>query len=220
MTTIQSIQNSPKPQAMDHPDNNNNRDKDNEGIQNIFRYKFDNHISDMMCEFARIHRLDSRNDFKENFEEWFVANNEIIEREKVRLDVIGCSDNIHTKLFRSIKYYYAKKKNAPSKTKTGTEKKRPDKYIQHTKEFKDNVATFIKDRCFIECGQSPKKGYELFLVDSDACAWIDKERARLQESCGISTEDAVIKIKKTFKNSYFQINKPPIVVQEKNSDKR
>ena len=38
---------------------------------NVFRFKFDEQLSSDMQEFARIHKHDSRVDFKENFEESF-----------------------------------------------------------------------------------------------------------------------------------------------------
>ena len=168
--------------------------------QNIFRFKFDDNLTVEMQNFARIHKHDSRLDFKENFEDWFNNNSELINREKFRLDSIGYEDNIKVKLFRSIKYYYIKK--SPNKT---TEKAtRPMKYIQHQKEFTHIITNYISTEC-IPLKKSPKDSYKSFLEGFEN--EIISEINQLNEKFDVLKEPAENKIKKTFKNQYFQLNK-------------
>jgi hypothetical protein len=168
--------------------------------QNIFRFKFDNDLTDEMQNFARIHKHDTRLDFKENFDEWFNNNIELINRERFRLDSIGYEDDIKVKLFRSIKYYYVKK----SPTKTTEKATRPMKYVQHQKEFTQIITNYISNEC-IPFKKSPKDSYKSFLESFEN--EITSEVNILNEKFNLSKEDSENKIKKTFKNQYFQLNK-------------
>ena len=211
--------------------------------RNTFRFKFDPEITDSMMEFARIHRLDSRVDFKDNFDKWFQKNTDLISREETRIENMGYTDDIRIKLFRSIKYYYAKKpKSRMSSAKVtkvtkvdgvteatvvtedtkvdgvtedtedtteatsapGSGKGRPEKYIQHQREFKLSVNEYILQKCK-PFGKSPKDGYASFVADCTTI--IQDETTILVDKFNLSTEDAGLKIKKTFKNQHFQIYK-------------
>jgi len=168
--------------------------------QNVFRFKFYQDLTDEMQNFARIHKHDSRLDFKENFDEWFNNNSELINREKFRLDSIGYEDDIKVKLFRSIKYYYVKK----SPTKSPEKATRSVKYVQHQREFTQIITTYISSEC-IPLKKSPKDSYKSFLERFNN--EISTEINNLNEKFNISKEDSENKIKKTFKNQYFQLNK-------------
>ena len=168
--------------------------------QNIFRFKFEKGLCDEMQNFARIHKHDSRLDFKENFDEWFNNNSELIDREKIRLDSIGYDDDIKVKLFRSIKYYYVKK----SPTKIQEKATRSVKYVQHQKEFTQTITNYISNEC-IPFKKSPKDSYKSFIENFNN--EITGEVNILNEKFNLSKEDAENKIKKTFKNQYFQQNK-------------
>lgn len=171
-----------------------------ENDQNIFRFKFEQDLTHEMQNFARIHKHDSRIEFKENFDDWFNNNSELINREKFRLDSIGYDDDIKVKLFRSIKYYYVKK----SPTKTTEKATRPMKYVQHQKEFTQNITNYISNEC-IPFKKSPKDSYKSFLEGFEN--EIKSEVNILNENFNLSKEDSENKIKKTFKNQYFQLNK-------------
>jgi hypothetical protein len=168
--------------------------------QNIFRFKFDHDLTNEMQHFAKIHKHDSRLDFKENFDDWFNNNSELINREKNRLDSIGYDDDIKVKLFRSIKYYYVKK----SPTKIQVRATRSVKYLQHQKEFTQNITSYISTEC-IPIKKSPKDSYQSFIERFNN--EISTEINNLNEKFSLSKEHAENKIKKTFKNQYFQLNK-------------
>lgn len=165
---------------------------------NVFRFKFNDELSSYMAEFARIHKNESRNDFKENFDLWFNENNKIIHNEQSRLNNIGFNDDIKTKIFRSIKYYYVKKNAIPNNPK-----QRNNKYMQLNKDFINNTYDFIIRNC-ISQNISPKKSYDHFTVSlADS---INNESSRLMNIYNVSIEEAHEKIKKNFKNIFFQIN--------------
>lgn len=180
---------------------NNNMNTNQQINNNVFRFKFDDQLSTIMQEFARIHKHDSRVDFKENFEEWYNSNEESIAREQRRLTEIGFNDDIKNKVFRSIKYYYVKR--TPNENTT-SQKIRPDKYVQHSREFANISISYINDKCIPE-SKSPHKSYIDFIQDHEDD--INLEINRLMENNNLSNDDAKSKIKKTFKNHYFQLNK-------------
>tara|TARA_Y100000816_G_C26050374_1_gene550665 strand:+ start:51 stop:659 length:609 start_codon:yes stop_codon:yes gene_type:complete len=169
---------------------------------NVFRFKFDEQLSSDMQEFARIHKHDSRVDFKENFEEWYNSNEESITREQRRLQEIGFNDDIKIKLFRSIKYYYVKR--TPTQNNNETSKNRPEKYVQHTREFAAISTSYISEKCIVQ-SKSPHNSYKDFCEDHEHD--INNEINNLMEKYDLSNENATLKIKKTFKNHYFQLNK-------------
>ena len=168
--------------------------------KNVFRFKFDEQLTTIMQEFARVHKHDSRVDFKENFEDWFKSNEESIAREQRRLAEIGFNDDIKNKVFRSIKYYYVK----ISPNENTSQRIRPDKYVQHSREFANISISYINDKC-IPQSKSPHNSYIDFIQDHEDD--INLEINRLMENNNLSNDDAKSKIKKTFKNHYFQLNK-------------
>ena len=198
--------------------------------RSTFMFKFGPIISDSMQEFARIHKHDSRVNFRDNFDNWYQKNSELISREENRIENMGYTDDIKVKMFRSIKYYYIKKNRMklsnplpttethPSiVTDTPTHddvvttshgmsrgKVRPEKYIQHQQSFKDTINQYVLERC-IPTGKSPKDGYAAFVIDN--LDVVETETLALIDKYNLTTEDASSKIKKTFKNQHFQHNR-------------
>lgn len=176
----------------------------------VFRFKLDPSLCADMAEFARIHRHDSRPDFRENFDEWYVAQHETIGREADRLESIGYTADLKVKLFRSIKYYYMKRDRGEIGTRgeigvpNNTHPTRPTKYIQLDRDFAADIVDFITLRC-VPSKTRPKDGYAAFL---DAYAIeVETEVNRIVGTHDLTVESATTKIKKTFKNHYFQVNK-------------
>ena len=176
----------------------------------VFRFKLDPSLCSDMAEFARIHRHDSRPDFREHFDDWYVAQHETIGREADRLESIGYTADLKVKLFRSIKYYYMKRDRGEIGTRgeigvpNNTHPTRPTKYIQLDRDFAADIVDFITLRC-VPSKTRPKDGYTAFL---DAYAIeVETEVSRIVGTHDLTVESATTKIKKTFKNCYFQVNK-------------
>ncbi len=55
----------------------------------IYRYKFSKDFLDVMTEFARIHRFDDAQVFKENWDDWVEENIDSISRETKHLKDMG-----------------------------------------------------------------------------------------------------------------------------------
>jgi hypothetical protein len=173
----------------------------NEGsdtVHSIFRYKFNNHFTEILYQFAKIHQYDDRHEFKEAWESWIEENNEDVQNEIDYLTRLNYDGNILDKMFKSARYYFRKKP---------LEKKEPAKrrpYITVSNELLKAMDTHIELHS-LDKEYQPKTGFVDFCNSNKnvlQCAIqeiIQKEFTDIKE---IHT-----KVKKTYKNRYFNIIK-------------
>jgi hypothetical protein len=76
----------------------------------IHRFKCSKELNDEIIQFAQIHKFDTNETLKEQWETWMKSDKmvEIIENEKSYLQRNNYNSNIDVKIFKSIKYYYIK----------------------------------------------------------------------------------------------------------------
>ena len=164
----------------------------------IFRFKFDEDVTEKMNQFACIHRYDHRKDFKEAWGVWIEDNQQMIQDEDTRLKELGFAGDIREKMFKSVRYYYRKKTSTPCE---------PKQRRQYTTISKDVLA--IIDR-HIEIGIEndddfkPSNGYDNFVENKTRD--IEDEMNKLKD-LGLSEDDVIAKFKKTYKNRYFLITR-------------
>ena len=163
---------------------------------NIFRYKFTNDFTDELYKFSKIHQYDNRKDFKDAWEVWMEDNKDLIGGEVIRLDELGYKGDVIDKMFKSARYYFRKK---------STEKKEPSKrriYVGSQKDLLDAMDQHIT--ISLNSGDfKPSDGFEIFCKEN-----IDllKEQVNQLMRIGITESNEIkAKIKKTYKNRYFQI---------------
>ena len=65
----------------------------------IYRYKFTDDFTSELFKFSKIHQYDHRKDFKEAWNQWLEANNEIVSNEERHLTNHGYEGNILDKMF-------------------------------------------------------------------------------------------------------------------------
>ena len=162
----------------------------------IYRYKFTDEFTSVLYTFSKIHQYDGRKDFKEAWDLWIEENAELVESEITRLTSIGYEGDILDKMFKSARYYFRKK---------STEKKEPIKRrdyvgINNTllHEMDEHIQSNIINNDF---------------KPSDAFAQFCRENQELlleevTNLCKIGLTDHIEiknKIKKTYKNRYFNI---------------
>lgn len=162
----------------------------------IFRYKYDNLFSVELYRFACIHQYDDRNTFKDEWDKWVLDNKEIIENEKERLIKKGCNGNIEEKMFKSVRYYYRKKINKKSVPCNR------GKYIKKNDEFLDYIDLHVIEN--IRNDIKPSISFNEFYENK--CNILEEEITRLK-SLGLTDETIFLKIKKNYKNRYFQKTK-------------
>ena len=179
----------------------------------VFRFKLATTVFDNIREFARIHQHEDRVTFKDSWKTWCDNNKTIIDDETKRLSDIGFDNNINDKLFRTAKYYFIKKtfKNHTVDTNTSSQTEPAQnnannqdkkKYITISRTFLNTISNQIEKNIGND-SFTPCKGFKHFTENFNDN--ITNEIALIKEKLpGISDDDCNIKIKKTYKNKYFQ----------------
>jgi len=165
---------------------------------NIYRYKFTQNFTEDLYEFSKIHQYDSREDFKEAWQQWIndSDNEEKIQVERERLLRLDFNGDIINKMYKSARYYFRKKT---------TEKKEQQKRISYICISKD-----ILDKMDLHLNQNmnndnfkPKHAFLDFSENNQ-----DLLESCIEQICkdGITDLQQIKeKIKKTYKNRYFRI---------------
>ena len=160
--------------------------------KNIFRYKLSDEFSCELHKFAKIHRYDDRESFKEEWNKWTCENDDIINIEVRRLLELNYKGNVLNKMFKSARYYYKNKKNVI------VEPKERRKYVSMNK----TLITEIDKHIQANVNVSPSVCFTNFCVEYKDT--IDIEMSKLSDS-GLNNDDIYLKFKKTYKNRYFII---------------
>ena len=84
---------------------------------NIFRYKFDAPIVNLINIFAATHKYDDSSQFREEWDEFVKDNKANIDREKQRLTNLGYTGDINNKMYKSARYYFKNKSTEKKETK-------------------------------------------------------------------------------------------------------
>ena len=168
--------------------------------QTTYRFKFNRDLLNSIKEFSKIHSEDNCDDFLEAFQDWKIANKQIIKKEEERIIHLGFKGNIEEKIYRSARYYFKNKKKNMCKLK---QKSIKTNYIQRNNKFFTMMVEYIK--------QTPIKASLLFKqfineTDEVISSEIKKEFCRLR-SFELTQEECLQKIKKGFNNAYYKIKK-------------
>lgn len=167
----------------------------NENVKKTYRFKLDPNMINIISDFAQIHQYDDRHDFKEHWKQFTETHETEINTEITRLQQMGYDGNVVNKMFVSARYYF---KNKKEKEEEDTHKERKE-YIIISK----HILNLMDD--LINNNKSVKPS---ILFDTFADKYkesIDREVLQLQHIMNMN--DINKKLKKTFKNRYFIINK-------------
>jgi len=178
-------------------------------MKSIFRYKFCIEITDLISEFAKLHQFDSRNDFKEAWEIFYNENIEIILVEKKRLEDLNFTGDFNDKLYKSARYYFRQKallgnnennENKEIKKEIKNDKKRD--YITLSVLIIELMDEHIKKNINLP-EYKPSTGYLNFCNENQND--IKREiKILINEYPNINDESVSNKIKKAYKNRYYQ----------------
>ena len=179
----------------------------NNSNSKTFRYKLSDDILSIITQFSKIHQLDDRHTYKENWLIWLNTNNEMVEQEVRRLKQSGYTGDVIDKMFKAGRYYFREKvivekmiKKEKKEENEDEDKPRRD-YITMDqtviKAMDAHLKTIINQPNF-----KPAKGYDDFCQKNIEI--LRTEIIRLtQENKNITSEMMSCKIKKTYKNRYF-----------------
>ena len=164
-----------------------------------YRFKFSPEVVKSLFEFSKLHQFEKRKDYKESWEGWVKENDELISTETRKLLLDGYNGNVLDKMYKSSRYYFRNKSTA----KVDPKKRR--KYSACNTEFIEImdeyiVETFKKDKDF-----KPSDKYNSF--SEKYRDTIQKEVNRFKDEGSLDEKEILDKIKKLFKNRYFQLIK-------------
>ena len=164
----------------------------------IYRYKFTPNIVDLLTEFGKTHQYDPKKVYKDAWNEFIINNNEVLEREERRLNSLGYEGDCYDKMYKSARYYFRKK------SLTKKEPKQRRKYISCDRDMLDAMDEHINNGINNQGNNfKPSDGYDDFVTSNQNI--VVEEITRMIEN-GFTEKTAIIKkIKKTYKNRYFQI---------------
>ena len=122
----------------------------------IHRYNwYSADLEEAIKTFANLHKHTSKDDFNEYFEQWVNENASLIEIENQYLQRRHYAGEIHAKILNSIKYYYIKKFNRPSKAP-----------VARTHKARVNKDTLLLIKQTLDTTQKPSITYPLFIIAS------------------------------------------------------
>jgi len=177
-------------------------------MPNIYRYKFSNEITELISNFSKLHQFDDRSDFREAWDIFYNSNIQVINEEKARLQDLNYKGNIDDKLFKSARYYFRNKALITSNTnseqiveKSNKHEKKRD-YITLSILILDLMDQHIKSN-INKSDFTPANAYTNF------CNTFTEEIKReiqilISEYNDISSNNISNKIKKAYKNRYYQ----------------
>ena len=167
----------------------------------IFRYKFNSDIINSLTYFAKLHEYDSRKDYKEAWKVWYESNNDILQREADRITELGYSGNIEDKMYKAARYYFRKKKTNETREEVKLDVVKKRTYLPLNREFLDAIDRHILNNIDTE-NYTPASGFDNFCqTNTDILA---EEIKYLKEIGEVDKDYISSKIKKTYKNRYFQ----------------
>lgn len=162
---------------------------------NVYRFKLSDSILDKMKYFGKLHQFDDRNDFCEAYDEWFITESEDIDSELRRLQQWGYEGDLKKKMYRSIRYYFNKKKP------TTTRETKPEK-AQEKRPYRRlpiEIQSRISNKLANAHDEKPSELFESFV----------QENPDIFEN---SSDEDKARIKKSFKNIHFNF-KPKDCIQ-------
>jgi len=162
-----------------------------------FRFKLSEQIMSEISEFARVHRYDTKNDFKDAWSRWTDDNMRLISAEQERLTTMGFDGDLNKKMYVSARYYFKNKSDAEEAPK----KRR--KYVTIDKSFIRLIDQYINTS--IQNGDEstykPSNCFQDFIEENEAETTTLVRKLATDDN--LENTEIIAKIKKTFKNRYF-----------------
>ena len=164
-----------------------------------YRFKFSDGFLNNLMEFSRIHRFDDAIAFKDGWKIWCDENKGLIKDESDVLKARGYEGDALVKMYKSARYYF---KNKSMKKKDAKKRRQ---YVGLNPEFREAVDVHIES-VSLRQEMKPAEGYINFMDDTKFATLIGMEKLRL-ESYKFTKEEIGLKLKKTYKNRYFNMKK-------------
>ena len=157
----------------------------------VFRYKFSDEIVELMRDFSKIHKFDTRKLYNDNWNLFIEANKYAIDIEERRLNDTGYEGCIKDKMYKSTRYYF--KKNNKCLETPDKEPVKRTKYVTVGKDILDNMYEHIKNN-ILKDYYKPDSGFKEFE---------NTIKRSVPEYENLKSDDKS-KYKKAYKNMYYR----------------
>jgi hypothetical protein len=162
----------------------------------IYRYNFSKEFLNKLKKFSKDHKDNDLHEFNDYWGKWKKTNEEYILMESRILRNNGYNGNIDSKMYTSVRYYLKNsiKKN-PVKRK---------KYVGLDKSFLKTIDENITE--MLKGNIKPNDGF-LEFMKAKKYEFVLKSLILKLNSLNMSNKDIHDKIKKTYKNRFYQMKK-------------
>jgi len=179
----------------------------------MFRFKLSVDLMNDIHVFADKYKYSERKEYKKEWELWLNNNNDIVEKEIERIQLLGYKGNIKEKMFVSGRYYYRKyEKKKANKDISSQDLDIEDReqikitraYIKVSKDLLEFIDTYITDNIQTIADVKPCKSYSLFYKNNEEYL---NTYFTIMQNIYNNKNDYFEKIKKTYKNRYYVYKK-------------
>lgn len=186
----------------------------NSGENRIYRFKVQNaDLFSAMKEFAGSHKFESKEMLKESFESWYQSEeiNTMIESEEIYLTRHHYDfnhNNMKSKIFKSIKYYFIKNmlksmNLGENQDQTNKNKKKSPNSFQFSKMFIESAKSHLKSS-ICKHNFKPNTSFQEFLEQYNDV--IQSEKSRIEQINNENGKEFDAKLKKMYKNQYYVLH--------------
>ena len=178
------------------------------------RYKFTEEVSDLLCEFVKLHQYEKSKEYKLSWNNWVTQEDvkTTLDDECGRLVKEGQTSDIMDRMYKSSRYYYRKKINkqtvAPKSRKTykGLSKCILVSMDQHIiREINGNI-DMIEGSEKVISRFTPAISFNKYCEENPTCVddliSIPEETA---EKRRLQNTESLERLKKTYKNRFYKI---------------
>ena len=183
----------------------------------VFRYKFNDDVTAVLSKFANDNESLPKKEYKEQWKNWLNSNEEFVRNERERLTSQGYNNiDVTTKMFRTTKYYLRKNmeksdtdNNEPSTNDDQFRKKIFFVSKDLLKTMEEHISKAISENI------SPSKSFQSFAdnyksdIENEIENITTKHTSDTENTENIEQIKSTIneKIKKTYKNKYYNVTK-------------
>ena len=172
----------------------------------ILRFKLSDNVMESINQFAIKNKSLDRKMYKEEWNKWMELNERIVNEEIKRMNNLGYNECVKDKMFKAGRYYFRKKAPQAMKAHAHEEQAHEEQaykrqYIKLTSDMLDSIDSHIK-RNIMNKDYTPANGHKQFCLNNIDILREEKKRIDMN-----NIDEFLEKIKKTYKNRYFIINK-------------
>jgi len=166
--------------------------------RSIYRFKLSPQFEKLLLEFVRVHKLDEVQAFRDAWNLWVETSPTAVSEETRRLEGLGYQGDVLKKMYKSVRYYHKNKSDERPK------RRQRRRYVSTARVVLDSIEQHI--RSFGLRQRKPEEAFKDFMRDESRNELRREEKARLI-AVGMDGTDAEQKLKKTYKNRFFVLQR-------------